>query len=48
MEIEDKLRKILFDIGKEIKIHKIGKDMIIEIDYDRYVEEIVQVFKDSN
>lgn len=48
MDKEDLVRDVLFSIGKEIKIHTIGKDMIIEIDYDRYVEKIVQIFKDSN
>jgi hypothetical protein len=48
MSIEDELRDVLFSIGKEIKIHTIGKDMIIEIDYEKYVEQILQIFKDSN
>jgi hypothetical protein len=45
MSIEEEIRKILFEIGKEIKIHTIGKDMIIEIDYEKYVEEFVSCFK---
>jgi hypothetical protein len=48
MSIENELRDVLFSIGKEIKIHTIGKDMIIEIDYEKYVEQILQIFKDSN
>ena len=44
MDIEEKIREILFNIGKEIKIHTIGKDMIIEIDYDKYVEELIQCY----
>ena len=43
-DIEKKIREILFNIGKEIKIHTIGKDMIIEIDYDKYVEELIQCY----
>lgn len=36
--LDDKIRNVLFDIGKDIKIHKIDNDnMVIEIDYDRYV-----------
>ena len=45
---EDLVRDVLFSIGKEIKIHTIGKDMIIEIDYEKYVDQIVQIFKASN
>lgn len=38
MSIDDKIRNVLFDIGKDIKIHKIDdENMVIEIDYDRYV-----------
>lgn len=46
MELEEKLREILFNIGKEIKIHTIGKEMIIEIDYEKYVEELVDCFEE--
>jgi hypothetical protein len=44
MDIEDKIRELLFQIGKEIKIHTIGKDMIIEIDYDKYVKEFIKCY----
>jgi hypothetical protein len=44
MDIENKIRELLFQIGKEIKIHTIGKDMIIEIDYDKYVEEFIKCY----
>ena len=46
--VENQIKDILFQIGKEIKIHTIGKDMIIEIDYDKYVEEIMAILKSSN
>jgi hypothetical protein len=45
MDIESRIRQILFEIGKEIKIHTIGKDMIIEIDYDKYVKEFLECYK---
>jgi hypothetical protein len=46
-EIEKQLRDILFQIGKDIKIHKVDNDnMIIEIDYDKYVNEIIKLFQD--
>ena len=48
MELEDKLREILFNIGKEIKIHTIGKDMIIEIDYEKYVAELIECYNSFN
>lgn len=44
MTLEQKIEAILFNIGKEIKIHTIGKDMIIEIDYDKYVSELVELY----
>lgn len=46
MEIESELRKILFEIGKDIKIHKVDNlNMIIEIDYDKYVDQIISLFQ---
>jgi hypothetical protein len=44
MGLEDKIRELLFEIGKEIKIHTIGKEMIIEIDYEKYVEEFIKCY----
>jgi uncharacterized protein YjcR len=43
MELRSKIEEILFDIGREIKIHTIGKDMIIEIDYEKYVNRLLQL-----
>jgi hypothetical protein len=50
MNIEDKIKNILFEIGKEIKIHKlIDGNFIIEIDYDKYAKEIVDLInKEQN
>jgi hypothetical protein len=45
MELRSKIEEILFNIGKEIRIHTIGKDMIIEIDYDKYTEELLELYK---
>lgn len=47
MDLEKRLQDILFNIGKEIKIHTIGKDMIIEIDYDKYVAELVELYEEK-
>ena len=45
--LEDQLKAILFNIGKEIKIHKIdSENTIIEIDYDKYTIEIMELFRD--
>jgi len=49
MTIEEKIRNILFQIGKDIKIHKISyENMIIEIDYDKYVNEIINIFNSQD
>lgn len=45
MELRTKIEEILFNIGKEIKIHTIGKDMIIEIDYDKYTAELLRLYE---
>lgn len=42
MSLEDDIRNILFEIGKDIKIHKlIDGNLIIDIDYDKYVVQIL-------
>lgn len=47
MDFKKEISNVLFDIGKDIKVHKIDKDnMIIEIDYDQYTERLTQIFKD--
>jgi hypothetical protein len=44
MDIEQDIKSILFDIGKDIKIHKlIDGNLIIDIDYDKYVDAIMNV-----
>lgn len=46
MNLEDEIKAILFDIGKEIKVHKlIDGNLIIEIDYDKYTIDIMELFK---
>jgi hypothetical protein len=47
MEIKDQIELVLLDIGKSIKIHSIDKDnTIIEIDYNKYVDELVHIFNE--
>jgi len=44
MSIEDQIRSILFEIGKDIKVHKlIDGNLIIDIDYEKYVDAIIEV-----
>lgn len=44
--MEDELKDILFRIGQEIKVHRLDNDnLIIEIDYDRYVKQILGIFE---
>ena len=46
MNIEDDIRSILFEIGKEVKIHKlIDGNLIIDIDYEKYVLQIIDKIK---
>jgi hypothetical protein len=45
MDLEKEIHDILFNIGKDVKIHKIDdSNMIIEIDYDKYTAQILRVF----
>jgi hypothetical protein len=44
MSIEEDIKNVLFQIGKDIKIHKIdSQNSIIEIDYDKYVNAIIDL-----
>lgn len=46
--IEDKIKNILFEIGKDVKVHKlIDGNLILEIDYDKYTDQILNVFKEE-
>jgi hypothetical protein len=44
MSLEDDIKSILFEIGKEVKIHKlIDGNLIIDIDYEKYVNAIIEL-----
>lgn len=46
MTISYDIEQVLLEIAKSIKIHTIDKNnMIIELDYDKYVEDLVNIFK---
>jgi hypothetical protein len=48
-QLDDKIREVLFEIGKEIKIHKVdNSNMIIEIDYEKYVEKLKSILGEYN
>lgn len=39
--MRDEIRQVLFEIGRELKVHKLsGDNLIIEIDYERYVDQL--------
>lgn len=49
MSLESQIKDILFEIGKDIKIHKIdNNNTIIEIDYDKYVEKLKSILGEYN
>lgn len=48
-QLEEKVRNILFEIGKDIKIHKlIDGNLIIDIDYEKYVKQILKIINQSD
>jgi hypothetical protein len=47
MNIDQRIKAVLFDIAKEIKVHKIDEDnMVIEMEYDRYTLQIKAILED--
>lgn len=49
MNIEKDIEDILFEIGKEIKIHRLdNNNIILDLDYNKYVKELLAVFKKYN
>jgi len=44
MNLENEIKNILFEIGKDIKVHKlIDGNLIVEIDYDKYTVAIMEL-----
>ena len=44
--LEEGIKSVLFKIGKELKIHELDEsNAIIEINYDKYTVEIMELFK---
>lgn len=47
-KLEKEIESILFEIGKEIKIHKIdNQNSLIEIDYNKYISKIMKAINDN-
>jgi hypothetical protein len=47
MDLEKEINKILFDLGKNVMIHKIDDtNSVIEIDYNEYTVRILKLFRD--
>lgn len=46
MDLENQIREVLFNIGKEIQILKIdNSNTIISIDYEKYVSELKSILE---
>lgn len=44
-ELEESIKDILFQIGKDIKVHKlVDGNLILDIDYDKYADQILNIF----
>ena len=49
MSLESQIRSILFEIGRDIKIHRIDdNNTIIEIDYDKYTEKLKSILGEGD
>ena len=47
MDLYEKIGDILFKIGQEVRVHKMPDgNLILDIDYEDYIEEIVNLFED--
>jgi hypothetical protein len=43
-KLENDIRQILFEIGTDIKVHKLADGhLILDIDYEKYVEKIIKL-----
>jgi len=49
MNLEIEIRNILFEIGKDIKLHKLlDGNLIVDIDYEKYVKQILNLLDQNN
>ena len=48
-DLRQSFSEILFKIGQELKVHKLDdSNLIVEIDYDKYLDELIAAVLDSN
>jgi len=48
MSLEEGIRDILANLGRDIKIHKFTEDnFILEIDYEKYTNQILDLIKND-
>jgi hypothetical protein len=48
VQLEDKIREILFHLGQNIIVHKIDQEnSVLEIDYERYVKDISSLLEQT-
>lgn len=48
-DFEEEIRAVLFDLGKDVKVHRIdSQNSVIEIDYDKYVEKFKSILGEYN
>jgi len=49
MSLENEIRKILFEIGKDVKIYTLQDGhMVIDIDYEKYLQQILDLVNQDN
>jgi hypothetical protein len=49
MDLEKEIKNVLFEIGKDIKIHKlIDGNLIIDIDYEKYIAQLLDIIKNHS
>jgi hypothetical protein len=47
MDIEQEIKKILLELGQNIKIHSIdNENSVIEIEYEKYTVDLMTLFRD--
>lgn len=43
--LESEIQEILFNIGRDVKIHKlVDGNLILEIDYELYTKQLIDLF----
>jgi hemerythrin len=46
MDLEEEINNILFEMVKEIKLHRVdNENTVIEVDYNKYTVHLLRLFK---